>query len=54
MMRHDARVWAPHAQHVVLHRERGGELTHVAMEPAGEWWVAPTALEHGDSDGGSA
>ena len=51
MMRHDARVWAPHAQHVVLHRERGGELPHVALEPAGEWWVAPTALEHGDRYG---
>ena len=47
----DARVWAPLAAQVALHRVRGSEASRVEMIAEGEWWVAPEALELGDRYG---
>lgn len=58
--KHDARVWAPRAEHLALHRERPGvagvsaqaETELVAMTRTdGDWWVAEAALEPGDRYG---
>ncbi len=47
----DARVWAPLAAQVALHRVRGSEESRITMTAEGEWWVAPGALELGDRYG---
>jgi maltooligosyltrehalose trehalohydrolase len=47
----DARVWAPRAERVALHRVRGDETARIEMHADGEWWVAADALEHGDRYG---
>jgi len=48
----DARVWAPRATSVELHRERDGEIERVPMLPDGDgWFVALAALAVDDRYG---
>lgn len=48
----DARVWAPRAEEVALHRVRAGSAERVAMTRVdGDWWVAIGALADGDRYG---
>ncbi|MBX9719606.1 MAG: malto-oligosyltrehalose trehalohydrolase [Microbacteriaceae bacterium] len=48
----DARVWAPRASTVHLHRERAGVVERLPMSAlAGEWFTCPAALELGDRYG---
>ncbi|GAA1694743.1 malto-oligosyltrehalose trehalohydrolase [Microcella alkalica] len=50
--RSDARVWAPDAEQVALHRVRAGAAERVELTRAdGGWWVAIEALEAGDRYG---
>ncbi|UYN82992.1 MAG: malto-oligosyltrehalose trehalohydrolase [Microcella sp.] len=48
----DARVWAPHAETVELHRERGADAERVPMAATGGgWFTALAALESDDRYG---
>ena len=48
----DARVWAPHASRVELHRERGGVTQRVPMtSTGGGWFAAIAALDATDRYG---
>ncbi len=48
----DARVWAPKAASVELHRERAGKVDRVPMAAAGGgWFAAALALQAGDRYG---
>ncbi len=48
----DARVWAPRAQLVELHREREGAVDRLPMVADGDgWFAALAALAHGDRYG---
>ena len=48
----EARVWAPRASTVLLHRERDGVAEQVPMERgADDWWTAPGALVSGTATG---
>ena len=48
----DARVWAPRATSVELHRERDGETDRMPMAADGDgWFVAPAALAADDRYG---
>lgn len=49
--RFDARVWAPAAEWVTLHRVRAGAAERVELTRDGDWWVAVGALEAHDRYG---